>query len=136
MGKLIKGKTAKLDNTDNIYDPAVFIDFGISSKTVENNKVVFGHTIWPAGKRNQRHYHVAGESGIYLLKGRMQVWCGPDHEQKEFIAEAGDFIYVEQGEIHSLQNLSKTEAAEIVFYYAGASNKDEAKTVWLEPPLE
>jgi len=132
MAKLIKSKTVK---RDNIYDPAVFIEFGIDSNTVENPKVVFGHTIWPAKKRNQRHYHISADSGIYILKGRMRVFSGPSHEEKEFIAEVGDFIYIPQGEIHSLLNLSETESAEILFFYGGVSNKDEAGTVWLEPPV-
>ncbi len=132
MAKLIRAKTVEVDNK---YDPAVFIEFSIDSNTVENPKVVFGHTIWPAGKRNQRHYHIMADSGIYIIKGRFRVFAGPTHEEQEFIAEAGDFIYIPQGEVHSLLNLS-TEPAEIVFYYGGVRNKDEAQTVWLEPPLD
>ena len=71
---------------------------------------------------------------MYVLKGRLKMFAGPDHEMKEDIVEAGEFFFVPAGEIHGLMNMSETEAAEIVSAYGGAGSFQEAQTVFVEPP--
>jgi len=131
MAKIIKTKALKEDKT---YEPPLAIGFGIDHKTIEDPKMVMGYTFIPPGGRNQRHYHVKNPAGMYIIKGRMRAFIGPDHNKQEFIIEAGDFVYVPQGEIHGIYNLSETEPAELVFCYPGVSSKEEAQTIFVEPP--
>jgi quercetin dioxygenase-like cupin family protein len=70
--------------------------------------------IAPPGARNQRHYHIYCDAGMHIIKGRLRIFIGPDHDMEETIAEAGDFIFVPAGIIRGFMNLSDTEDVELV----------------------
>ena len=123
-------------NPDLRYEPPLSIGWGIDSSTVERPRLTMSRTVIPPGGRNQRHYHVKCDAGMHILRGSLRYFFGPSHEQIEAIAEAGDFIFIPQGEIHGLMNVSDTEPAEIVTCYGGAGSKDEAQTVFVEPPWD
>ena len=131
MAKVIKRKSLK---DDTVYEPPLTIGFGINSETAEGAPMTMGHTIIPPSGRNQRHYHVNTAAGMYIMKGRLRMFIGPDIDVKEVVAEEGDFVFMPQGMIHGLLNLSDTESAELIFTYPGASSKYEAGTVYLEKP--
>jgi len=137
MAKIIKTRNLTVDET---FEPGLKIERGIHSDTVENPKMAMGHTVIPPGSRNERHYHVRCDAGMYVLKGRLRMVFGPEFKQQEVVTEPGDFIFVPQGEIHGLENLSDKEAAEIVFCIGGTSPEDvrhykeEGHTVKVEPP--
>jgi uncharacterized RmlC-like cupin family protein len=97
-------------------------------------KFTMSRTIIPAGARNQRHYHINNDAGMHILSGNLRMFFGPSHQQQQEDVEAGDFVYIAQGEIHGLMNLSDTEPAEILTCYGGVSNWEEAETVFMEPP--
>ena len=119
--------------TDLEYEPPLVIGKGIDSDAVGRPiKMTLGHVVIPPGGRNQRHYHVNTDAGQHVLKGRLKMFLGPDHEMKEVIVEAGDFVFVPRGEIHGLINLSDTEPAEIVSSYNSAGGTEEAETVFVE----
>jgi quercetin dioxygenase-like cupin family protein len=107
------------------------VGFGIDSKSVDGAKMVLGYTTGSAGAVNQRHYHVNTPSGMYMIKGSAKIILGPDHKKEELILEAGDFLYMPKGEIHGAINL---EDVELVFCYPEVSSKEEAKTIYIEPP--
>jgi len=140
---------AKLIRVSNIepesYEPPLKSRRGIDAKRskvtydtgYDNGKkprLTMSRTIIPAGAENQRHYHVKCDAGIHLLSGRLRMFFGPPNEEKQADVEAGDFVFVPQGEIHSLVNLSKTEPAELISCYAGVADWEEAETIFLEPP--
>jgi uncharacterized RmlC-like cupin family protein len=117
-------------------EPPLRTKAGINTKTVGETKLAMNHVIIPPGGRNQRHYHIQCDAGMYILKGRVKMFFGPDHEAKEEVLEAGEFFFVPKGEIHGLMNLSDTEPAEMVSAYGGAGSFQEAKTVFVEPSWE
>jgi len=107
--------------------------YGIDTSAVENPKMTMQHSVVPPGARNQRHYHVTCDAGMYIVKGRLRMFFGPSHKQQEAIAEPGDFVFIPQGEIHGLENLSDTEPAEMIACYGGAGSKEEAQAIFMEP---
>jgi quercetin dioxygenase-like cupin family protein len=129
MVTIIKSKKLRIDED---YEPPMKVGFGIDSTSVQNPGMVMGYTTGPVGLRNQRHYHPHTPSGIYVVKGRSKLIVGPDHEKQELIVEAGDFIYVPRGEIHGAVNLEDDTA--VVFCYPDVSSKEEAGTIYIEPP--
>ena len=134
MAKLIRTKNLRENTT---FEPPLVVGFGIESTTVgQPSKMTMQHTDIPPGGRNQRHYHVKCDAGMYVVKGRLLMFFGPDHNQQEVVAEAGDFVFVPQGEIHGLKNLSDTEPAEIVACYGGVGTKEESGTIYMEPEHE
>ncbi len=118
---------------DTEYEPPLKIGRGIWSESVENPGMTMSCVVIPPGARNQRHYHVNCDAGMHVLKGRLKIFLGPDHELKEGIAEEGDFVFIPKGTIHGFMNLSDTEPAEIIGCYGGVSHKKEAGTFYIEP---
>ena len=114
------------------YEPPLNVGFGINTETVQDTVLTMGHTIIPPGGRNQRHYHRNTAAGMYIMKGKLRIFVGPDIDMKEVDVEVGDFVFAPRGEIHGLQNLSDTESAELIFTYANARNKQEAGTIYIE----
>jgi quercetin dioxygenase-like cupin family protein len=130
MARLIKQGVRDVDLN---YEPPLVVGFGINDKTCDNPKLTMGHTIVPPAGRNQAHYHANAPAGLYLSKGQLRLFLGPDDDKQEMIMDEGDFLYLEPGEIHGLINLSDTEEAEIIFTYSGVASKDIAGTVFVEP---
>jgi uncharacterized RmlC-like cupin family protein len=133
-----KAKVVRQNEVDTLTskkrEPPLDARSGINTKTVDNPKLEMHHTIIPPGGRNQRHYHITCDAGMYITKGRLKMFFGPEYEQEEVVVEAGDYVFVPQGVIHGLINLSDTEAAELVGCTGGAASFEEAETVFVEPP--
>jgi len=130
-GKIVHAKDIKLTGG---MEPPITGQRGIHSSTVESPMLTVGHVFIPPGARNQRHYHINNDAAGYILKGRLKMFFGPDHEMEEYIGEAGDFFYYPRGVIHGLMNLSDTETAEMIACYGGVSSWEDAGTVFVEPP--
>jgi uncharacterized RmlC-like cupin family protein len=128
-GKVIKRKVLEIDST---YEPGLSVSDGINNKIVEGARLLMGSSFLPPGGRNQRHYHVNTDAGMYILKGRVRLILGPDDNRREMDAETGDFIYTPQGEIHGLVNLSNSEPAELIATYNRVGCKEEAGTIFVE----
>ena len=118
------------------YEPPLDARIGIDNKLVKNSPLMMGHPIIPPGGRNQRHYHVNTAAGQHVVKGRLRMFIGPDHDLKEIDVEEGDFVYVPRGEIHGGMNRSDTEPVELVFTYPGVPDKEAAGTIEVPPPEE
>jgi uncharacterized RmlC-like cupin family protein len=137
--KVIRSKDVEAEKTDNNLlgtgAPAGYVK-GICSKTVENPPMVMTFITLPPGQRIRRHYHVKGDVGVYIFKGSMRVFFGPDNEIEEAIAEAGDYIFAPQGTIHAYLNLSDTEPCEYISVCVGIGDIKEAGHVWVEPKVD
>lgn len=129
MAAIIKRKDLAEDRT---YEPPQVIGFGVNSDTVKNAKMTIGYGVLPPGGRSQRHYHANCNAGGYVIRGKERVFIGPDDNMKEVIMEAGDFYFLEKGEIHGGINISDTEPVEVVFVYEGVENKEQAGTIFVE----
>ena len=121
---------------DRVYEPPAVIGFGINSDTIKNPRITVGHFVMPPGGKSQRHYHANCDAMGYLIRGKVREFVGPVGNIKPVDVEAGDFYFFPKGEIHKTINLSKTEPVEVIFIYPGVNNKEEAGTVFLEPPEE
>jgi uncharacterized RmlC-like cupin family protein len=131
MAVLVKAKDLrKMEN----LEPPVNIGMGIDKTTCPGTPFTMGHPIVPPGGRNQRHYHIHTAAGMYIMKGHLRMFIGPEWKMQVFDAEAGDFLYVPKGEIHGLQNLSNTEPAEMVAMNSSSAHLEESGLVFVEPP--
>ena len=124
-------KTPERDE-DLKYEPPLIIGFGINDKTVPAPKLTMGHTVVPPGARNQAHFHANAAAGLFLKKGQLKLFLGPEEDRQEMIMDEGDFLYLEPGEIHGLINTSDDDTAEIIFTYSGVASKDIAGTTFVE----
>ena len=133
MGKVIRKKNIEPNRQ---MEPNLVIDSGIDSTTVPNVTMNMVKTTIPPGARNRRHYHVTTNAANYILKGRLRYSFGPDYQKEEFIVEAGEFVFIPQGEIHGLLNLSDTEAAEMVALYDKVGSREASQPIFVEPPVK
>jgi uncharacterized RmlC-like cupin family protein len=136
MATVIREKD--LQYSDHYGKSAGNLQFGINNKTVENPKMVMGHTLYPLvppGWRGRRHYHANCNVGMYRIKGRGRYLIGPDYNMQEVDVEPGDFLFIPQGEIHGPMNPMETEEPwELVFCYVGVNSPQEAVTIYVDPP--
>lgn len=97
---------------------------GISGTTAGSEGLWMGVAFNEPGQGSGAHHHGRSESGIYILKGRVRFRFG---EKLEHVvdAEPGDFIYVPPFEVHSEENLSTDEEAQLLL----ARNTQEAIVV-------
>ena len=125
--------------TDVTYEPPLRVGFGITDQTVEGAHATMGRTVLvPGAGPNPTHYHAANDVCWYILSGRIRAWFARSDgsDRKDVILEGGDFVYIPSGAIHVIANASDTEEASLIFCYIGVGNTDDAKTVWLDKPVE
>jgi len=83
---------------------------GISRHSTGAKGLSMNLVVIPPGARAEPHYHQDFETGIYVLKGRVETRYGARLE-KSVINEAGDFLFIPPGLPHQPFNLSDTETA-------------------------
>ncbi|BAZ40734.1 cupin 2 conserved barrel domain protein [Calothrix sp. NIES-4101] len=106
---------------------------GISANTTGARGIAMYLTIIPPGGIAKPHLHPEHETGIYLLKGQVEIRYGQELKQCQF-CEAGDFIFTPPGVPHQPRNLSATEP---VYLLAARNDSDEEeKIVPYNPTLE
>ena len=73
---------------------------------------------------------------MYVIKGHLRMFAGPDWKMQTYDVGPGDFFYGPRGEIHGLQNLSTTESAEMIAMGNSAGRLEDSGIVFVEPPWE
>jgi len=129
MATIIKGDSI---NPDLDYEKGLDIRIGINDATCGSKELTMGYTIIPPGVRNPAHYHSNSEAGFYIAKGTLNVYIGEKRELS--VVKAGSFVHVHKGEIHGIENPSKTEEAALVFSYGNVPNKEASGTTFVEEP--
>ena len=127
--KLVRGEEIKWELGQ---EPRLKVKRAVSAKTVDSPRLEMKRAFIPPGARNQRHYHVNCDAVMFVLKGRLKFFIGPDHEMEEVIAQEGDYVFVPAGAIHGLVNLSDTEPVELLAT-KNVSLEEEEGTIFVEP---
>jgi uncharacterized RmlC-like cupin family protein len=95
----------------------------ISGRTVGAQHLWLGKMASPPGRVSGVHHHGAGETAVYVLRGRVTLFFGEGLRQRLDL-QAGDFAFVPAWAIHAEGNPG-TEAAEVLL----ARSAPEALTV-------
>jgi uncharacterized RmlC-like cupin family protein len=93
---------------------------GLSAKNVPARQLSMNVATIPPGGVAFAHVHVDFEVMLYILAGRVRHDYGPDLASS-IENEAGDFIFIEPGVPHEVQNLSDTEPVLAVVARSDAS---------------
>jgi len=137
---VIKGKGIRTSTT--WAEGRVIHEHGIEAGTIENIDPPFtmSHAFKPPGPhtgvRGRAHYHMNCARALYVLRGHMRVFFGPEHHQQVFEVEPGDYIYCPRGEIHSELNLEPDEPIEWISLYVGVTSREASGRIWIDPPLK
>jgi quercetin dioxygenase-like cupin family protein len=129
---VVRGRGIKFNRA---YMPDRDTEHGIDSSTVEKPAFVMSHHISPPGSKTPSHYHVNCDAAVYVIKGRLRCFSGPEHDRQVVEIEAGDYIYHPRGEIHGAENASDTDPVEYVSVYGGVPTMEASGRIFVEPPL-
>lgn len=116
---------------DAKYEPPLSIGWGVD-ESIGSKTITYGRTIVPPAGRNQRHYHKNADAAMFIRKGKLRFYFGPDGDIKEYIIGENHFVFVPKGIIHGIENLSETDTAEIIFTFGNCPSKKAAGTVYAE----
>lgn len=83
---------------------------GVSATTAGSRTLAMQRMVIPPGARPAPHSHDGYETAIYVLKGRVQTYYGPELEAS-VISEAGDYLFLPPDVPHQPVNLSDVEEA-------------------------
>jgi quercetin dioxygenase-like cupin family protein len=116
------------------YEKGLDIRIGINDSTCGARELTMGYTLIPPGGRNPAHYHPNAEAGFFLMQGELNVYIGEKREMTR--VKSGSFVHVHKGEIHGIENPSKSEPAALIFAYGNVPNKEASGTTFVEDPWE
>ena len=85
----------------------------ISGRTVGAQHLWMGKAVAPAGQVSGVHHHAAGETAIYVLRGRVTLFFGEGLRERLEV-QAGDYLFVPAWAIHAEGNLSDADAEALV----------------------
>jgi uncharacterized RmlC-like cupin family protein len=127
-----KAKTGHYSDvvTDTEYEKGLFINFGINGPVCGSKRITMGRTVIPPHTANERHVHLNAEAAMYIIKGTMTLFLGP--EAKIIRCPPGTFVYAPEGTIHGVANTSRTDEVELVFAYGGVPSKEAAHIVFID----
>lgn len=112
------------------YEPGYEFHLGITDETTDTKFGTFSRVYFPPKSESRLHYHSNGDLFFYCISGKTIWRIGK--EKKEYVTEAGDFLYIPRGEIHNNYNPSETEPVEGVGGYFGCSNPYKSGKVTVE----
>ena len=116
--------------TERKYEPAFAFEHGITDETTDTKYGAVSRTHYPPKSESRPHYHENGDLFFYCISGRTIFRIG--REKQEYVIEAGDFIYIPRGEIHSNFNPSETEPVEGIAGCFGASHPEKSGKVLVD----
>ena len=86
----------------------------ISAETVGSDGLYSSVVTTAPGARTRVHHHGECETSIWIASGRAHYTFGPTGVETSMDAEAGDFVYIQAGEVHVEANASDTEPLVVV----------------------
>lgn len=105
---------------------------GVSAESVGAQAICAHLLVVAPGGRARAHRHVAHESVIYVLEGRVVTWFGDRLEQRVETGP-GDLLYIPPGVPHVAVNTSSTERA---VGLVARTDPNEQESVELLPDLD
>ncbi len=120
--------------TDKNFEKGFGVIQLVGGDTCGSKNIVMGHTTHYPGARNQAHIHENCEVMWFVINGHSMHYSETlDHkEYSETECFPGTVGFVAPNEIHVGMNLNSDEIGEVVFFYAGVNDKDDAGTVFVE----
>ena len=121
-------KTKTVDRTttpkDGNVQPGIITEFMVDARTTPSEHALGTYvTIMPGGKSRMRRHNNA-ELAWYLFKGHIKhIFIEADGTKTEVDCEEGSLGYISPGDAHQEINLSITDRAELIMYFANPDNK-------------
>jgi len=106
---------------------------GVSAETSGSRGLWMGAVVIAPGGRTKAHLHEAHESAVYVLRGELVMYHGPELAAEPLTANVGDFVFIPAGVPHLVVNTSETEEAAAIL---SRTDPNEQESVVLLPELE
>ncbi len=104
---------------------------GIAKETVGSTGICMHLLTIPPGGRAKAHKHENHETAVYVLSGEACTWYG-ERLEHQFIARAGDMVYIPAGTPHLPANLGDEPCTAVI----ARTDPHEQESVVLLPELD
>jgi uncharacterized RmlC-like cupin family protein len=108
---------------------------GISAQTVGSRGLCMHAVNIPPGTRERPHFHRDHETAIYVISGSVEVWSGPDFENR-FVISAGDFLYIPPNVPHVPINRSPDEPCLVVLSRTDPNEQESVEVLHTSDELQ
>jgi uncharacterized RmlC-like cupin family protein len=128
-----EGLTCKIVRPHDTFEGKQGLTYfaGIAAETVGAQGICMHLLRFPPGARAKAHLHENHETAIYLIQGEVEMWYGPQLEQK-MTQRAGELLYIPAGMPHLPFNAGTEEAVAVL----ARTDPNEQESVVLLPHLE
>lgn len=106
-------------------------EVGISNDLSPNTGMVMGRVTLDSRMRSRRQYFVNADLALFVVNGNGRLETGPAFEKVTDTFESKDFIYIERGEIFSVENLSDGDCT-MVYTLVGIEDLVEIEQMHVE----
>ncbi|MDF1502371.1 cupin domain-containing protein [Roseisolibacter sp. H3M3-2] len=104
---------------------------GVTKQSVGSRGICLVVATMPPGARSRAHHHEGIETAIHILEGEAVTYHGARLEH-EFVARAGDYVYIPADVPHLVVNRSDGPCRAFIAHTAG----DDQEGIVMHPELE
>ncbi len=115
--------------------PPVLAEIGVTGDVAPAPGMMMGRFHIESGARSCSQFNINADLALFVVGGSGNLITGPAHDAETDTFEDKDFIYIERGEIFSLENTAD-ETATIIFTYVGVERLADLNRTFVEDPAK
>lgn len=108
--------------------PPARTEFGVTNELTPETGMVMGRFFIEPGMVTRPQYEINADLALFIVEGAGNLSTGPKFSAKVDTFSSKDFIFIEHGEIFSIENTSD-QVCSIVFSVVGIDHPDDLKQV-------
>ena len=120
------------ENTDLL--PPAIAEIGIDRDVAPEPGMILGRFHIQPETKTRQQYIINADLALFVVKGSGNLITGPAHSAEVDSFEDKDFIFIERGEIFSIET-SANETCTLIFTYVGADHIAGFQRTFVEGPL-
>tara|TARA_B100000315_G_scaffold241582_1_gene262594 strand:- start:6632 stop:7027 length:396 start_codon:yes stop_codon:yes gene_type:complete len=120
-----------LENLDLL--PPALAEIGVTGDVAPTPGMMMGRFYIEPDSHTCSQFNINADLAMFIVEGSGKLITGPKHDDETDTFEDKDFIYVERGEIFSLENMASS-TCKIIFTYVGVERIDDLQRTFVEAP--
>ncbi|MBT0955969.1 cupin domain-containing protein [Alphaproteobacteria bacterium KMM 3653] len=109
-------------------------EIGVSRDLWPETGGMMGRFFLAPAMRSRRQYLVNADLALFIVEGQGALETGPAFAVEKDTFESKDFIFIERGEVFSIENTGGAECS-MVFTLVGVEDLSELNQMFVEGPL-
>ena len=113
--------------------PPALAEIGVTGDVAPTPGMIMGRFHLKPGTRTCGQFIINADLAMFIVRGSGNLITGPKHDAETDTFDDKDFIYVERGEIFTLNNTAP-ETCTIIFTYVGVERINDLQRTFVEAP--